>query len=434
MNDMPRLACSLDHVPHSRIRELAEIAMSMDGVLRLYFGESNLPTPDYIKRAAVRALDDGHTYYTENAGLPSLRAAIAAHYRRFHQVELDPAGEIVVTASGVQALNVALRTLLDPGDEALVLTPAWPNGASIIAMANAVARQIPQPLCGARYRVDFDALERAVTPRTRLLLYTSPSNPLGWVATDAEQQQLLDFARRHGLWLVADEVYDRLYYSGRALGEPVPSILRKATRDDAVAVIHSFSKSYCMTGWRVGWLVARRDLAQKATQLNEFIVSHAASFTQKAAETALADGEEELLRMLERLKQNRDFCLDALTGMPGVTVPTPDGAFYLFPKIDGMTDSFDFCRRLLVETRVGLAPGVAFGEGGEGSIRICYAADRSILEPAMERLGRFLRSGRVKKPAPTNFADAIFRWRLRETCGCKRFFCRGGFQTRPLSP
>ena len=395
MKSMPRLASSLDHVPHSRIRELAEIAMSMDGVLRLYFGESNLPTPDYIKRAAVRALDEGHTYYTENAGLPSLRAAIAAHYRRFHQVELDPASEIVVTASGVQALHVALRTMLDPGDEGLVLTPAWPNGASIIAMANAVARQIPQPLCGARYRVDFDALERAVTPRTRLLLYTSPSNPLGWVATDAEQQQLLDFARHHGLWLVADEVYDRLYYSGRALGEPVPSILRKATRHDAVAVIHSFSKSYCMTGWRVGWLVTRRDLAQKASQLNEFIVSHAASFTQKAAETALADGEDELLRMLERLKQNRDFCLDAVAGMPGVTVPTPDGAFYLFPKIDGMTDSFDFCRRLLIETRVGLAPGVAFGEGGEGSIRICYAADRSILEPAMERLGRFLRNGRV---------------------------------------
>jgi aspartate aminotransferase len=392
---MPRLASSLDHVPHSRIRELAEIAMTMDGVLRLYFGESNLPTPDYIKRAAVRALDEGHTFYSENAGLPSLRAAIAAHYRRFHDVELDPACEIVVSASGVQALNVVLRTMLDPGDEGLVLTPAWPNGASIIAMANATALQIPQPLCGARYRVDFDALERAVTPRTRLLLYTSPSNPLGWVATDAEQQQLLDFARRHGLWLVADEVYDRLYYSGRVLGEPVPSILRKATRDDAVAVIHSFSKSYCMTGWRVGWLVARRDLAQKATQLNEFIVSHAASFTQKAAETALADGEAELLRMLERLKQNRDFCLDALTGMPGVTVPTPDGAFYLFPKIDGVTDSFDFCRRLLVETRVGLAPGVAFGEGGEGSIRICYAADRSILEPAMERLGRFMRQGRV---------------------------------------
>jgi aspartate/methionine/tyrosine aminotransferase len=392
MADMPALARSVHDVPHSRIRELAEVAMSMDGVLRLYFGESNLPTPHYIKEAAIRALADGYTFYTENAGLPSLRRAIAGHYQKWHGVELDPESEIVITASGVQALNVSLRAMLDPGDEALVLTPAWPNGSSIIAMANAVARQIPHPLRGGRYHIDFDALEAAAGPRTRLLLYTSPSNPLGWVATEEEQQRLLDFCRERGLWLVADEVYDRLYYAGRSLGEPVPSILKKATRDDAVAVIHSFSKSYCMTGWRVGWLVGRRDLGLKAAQLNEFIISHAPSFAQKAAETALECGEAELVGMLHRLKENRDFCLPALRAMPGVTVPEPDGAFYLFPKIDGLTDSFDFCRRLLMETKVGLAPGVAFGAGGEGSVRICYAADRSVLEPAMDRLGKFLRA------------------------------------------
>ena len=386
---MFRLAGSVENVPHSRIRELAELAMSMDGVLRLYFGESNLPTPRYIKQAAVRAMEEGYTFYTENAGLPSLRHAIAEHYRRLQGVELDPWEEIVVTASGVQALNVAIRCLLDPGDEALVLTPAWPNGSSIIAMANGVARQVPHPLCGGRYGVNFEALQAAVTPRTRMLLYTSPSNPLGWVATDAEQQGLLDFARRNRLWLVADEVYDRLFYAGPRLGAPVPSILRKITREDAVVVVQSFSKSYCMTGWRLGWLVAPRALAQKATQLNEFIVSHAPSFTQKAAETALAEGEPELLRMIERLKENRDLCLQALTGMPGVTLPAPDGAFYVFPRFEGLTDSFGFCRRLLEEKRVGLAPGVAFGAGGEGSLRICYAAERSVLEPALERLARF---------------------------------------------
>ncbi|HUK14904.1 MAG TPA: pyridoxal phosphate-dependent aminotransferase [Bryobacteraceae bacterium] len=390
---MPSVASSVENVPYSRIRELAEIAMPMEGVLRLYFGESNLPTPDYIKSAALTALGAGYTFYTENAGLPSLRRALAAKYRELHGVELDPAGEIVITASGVQALNVGIRCALDPGDEALLLTPAWPNGSSIVAMANAVARQIPQPLCDGRYRVDFDALEAAVTPRTRLLIYISPSNPLGWVATEQEQDGLLEFARRHGLWLLADEVYDRLYYGPR-LGEPVPSILRKATRRDAVMVVQSFSKSYCMTGWRLGYLIARRDLAAKAAQLNEFIVSHAPSFTQKAGETALAEGEPELRRMLERLNENRDFCLDALAGMRGITVPKPDGAFYLFPRIDGLLDSFDFCKRLLIETRVGLAPGVAFGAGGEGSLRICYAAERSILEPAMERLAGFLKSGR----------------------------------------
>jgi len=385
------LAGSVDSVPHSRIRELAEIAMGMDGVLRLYFGESNLPTPDYIKQAAVRAMQQGYTFYTENAGLPSLRQALADYYRRMQGVALDPAEEIVVTASGVQALNVAIRCVLDPGDEALVLTPAWPNGSSIIAMAHAVARQIPHPLCNGRYGVDFEALQAAVTPRTRLLLYTSPSNPLGWVASDAEQQALLDFARRHRLWLLADEVYDRLFYMGPKLGAPVPSILRKATREDAVIVVQSFSKAYCMTGWRLGWLIAPPALARKATQFNEFIVSHAPSFTQKAAETALADGEPELLRMLERLKENRDLCLQALINSPGLTLPAPDGAFYVFPRIDGLTDSFGFCKRLLEETRVGLAPGVAFGAGGEGSVRICYAAERSVLEPALDQLIKFVR-------------------------------------------
>jgi aspartate/methionine/tyrosine aminotransferase len=384
------LAQSAGAVPHSRIRELAEIAFRMDGVLRLYFGESNQPTPDYIKQAAIRALESGYTFYTENGGLLSLREALAEYYLRLQHVELDPHREIVITASGVQALNVAIRSMLDPGDEAIVLTPAWPNGSSIVAMSNARPIEIPHPLRGNRYEIDWVAIEAAVTPRTRLLIYTSPSNPLGWVATLEDQRRLLDFCRDHGLWLLADEVYDRLWYEGESLGAPVPSILRLATRDDAVVVAQSFSKTYCMTGWRIGWIVARADLAAKATQLNEFIISHAPSFTQKAAETALRDGEPEIAAMLARLKANRDFCMEALMRMPRVTMPRPEGAFYLFPRIEGLTDSFEFCRRLLEETKVGLAPGVAFGAGGEGSIRICYAAERAILKPAMKRLHSFV--------------------------------------------
>jgi aspartate/methionine/tyrosine aminotransferase len=379
-------------VPRSRIRELAEIAFRMDGVLRLYFGESNQATPEYIRQAAVEAMNSGYTFYTENAGLLSLREEISAYYQRTQGVALDPRREIVVTASGVQALNVTIRCVLDPGDEALVLTPAWPNGASIVAMSSARAIEIPHPLRGDRYEIDWTALESAVTPRTRLLIYTSPSNPLGWTATEADQDRLLDFTRRHGLWLLADEVYDRLWYETETLGTPVPSILRKATRDDAVMVVHSFSKSYCMTGWRLGYLIARADLAAQATQLNEFIVSHAPSFTQKAGQTALRDGEPGIAAMLHRLKANRDFCIEALAQMPHLTIPRPEGAFYLFPRVEGLTDSFDFCKRLLIETKVGIAPGVAFGSGGEGSVRICYAADKAVLEPAMERLHAFLRN------------------------------------------
>jgi aspartate/methionine/tyrosine aminotransferase len=208
-----------------------------------------------------------------------------------------------------------------------------------------------------------------------------------------EQRRLLELSRRRGLWLLADEVYERLWYPQEGeLGRAVPSLLKLCTRDDSVLVVQSFSKSYCMTGWRVGWIVARRDLADRATKLNEFVISSAPSFAQRAAESALEHGEDAIRQMLELYKGNRDFCLRALRGMDGVTVPEPDGAFYLFPRIDGLRDSFGFCKRLLLQTGVGLAPGVAFGEGGEGCVRICYAAGHTILEQAMERLAAFVRT------------------------------------------
>lgn len=387
----PHIASSAAEVKYSRIRELAELAMNIPNVAKLYFGESNIPTPDFIKDAAIQALHEGYTYYTSNAGIPSLREALADYYQRMHAVTLDPTREVIVTNSGVQALNVGIRCCLNPGDEALILTPAWPNGTSIVQMCNAKPIQIAQPLIGDRYGIDFDALEAAVTPRTRLLLYTSPSNPLGWVATVEDQQRILDFARRHNLWLMADEVYERLYYTGQP-GEAVPSILRLATRDDAVIVVQSFSKSYCMTGWRIGWIVTRRDLATRAAELNEFIISHAPTFGQRAAEVALRDGEPFVRDLVARLRANRDFCLEVLRDLPGVTVPEPDGAFYLFPEIDGLTDSFSFCKDLLLATKVGIAPGVAFGAGGEGSVRLCYANDRSILEPAIEKVAAYIRN------------------------------------------
>ena len=389
-NTLTPYAASLERVPLSGIREVGEAAMAMDGVLRLYFGESNLPTPRYIVDAAARALDDGYTFYSENAGLPSLRRALAEHYRWLHDVTLDPASEIIVTASGLQALHLAIRAALDPGDEALILSPAWPNGASIVRLAHGVPVEVPLVLAGERYEIDFAALEAAAGPRTRLVLLTSPSNPLGWAAGVDEQRRLLEFCRERGLWLIADEVYERIYYADDGAGAPAPSILRLCDRDDAVHVVQSFSKAYCMTGWRVGWLVTRADAGRRLGPLNEFYVSHAATFAQVAAQTALENGEGELRRMVEELKAKRDFCLAALRALPRVTVPDPDGAFYLFPRIDGLTDSRSFCLRLLEEERVGLAPGSAFGAGGEGSVRICYAAERRVLEPALERLGRFL--------------------------------------------
>jgi aspartate/methionine/tyrosine aminotransferase len=334
----------------------------------------------------MAAMNDGYTFYTENAGLPSLREAIAKKSAELHEIDLDPAKDILITASGVQALNVAIRCVISPGDDAIILTPNWPNASAIVSLFGGYPKEIPLIRKGGRFGVDFDAVEEALAPRTKLLVYASPSNPLGWVANASEQRALLDFCRQHGLWLMADEVYERIYYSGRV----APSILRMCNRDDAVMVVQSFSKSYCMTGWRLGWVVARQDLVKKAAQLNEFIVSHAPSMIQRAGEAALKHGEESILEMVAALKQNVDFCYDALSSMKRVSVTKPEGAFYLFPRIEGVTDSFGFALSLLKETKVSIAPGVAFGEGAEGAVRICFAADLSILEPAMERIDRFL--------------------------------------------
>jgi aspartate/methionine/tyrosine aminotransferase len=167
------------------------------------------------------------------------------------------------------------------------------------------------------------------------------------------------------------------------------------TPEDAVLLPQSFSKAYCMTGWRLGWLLARPDVAKKATELNEFVVSHASAMVQKAGEAALREGEPTIIEMMIRLRENRDLALNSLRALPRVTTPVPDGAFYLFPRIEGVRDSFEFCRQLLVQKKVGLAPGVAFGAGGEGSVRICYAADRTVLEAALERFGDFVKSGFV---------------------------------------
>jgi hypothetical protein len=385
--DRISLARSLGAVSPSRIREIADVAFGMDGVYKLHFGESNLPTPAFIKEAAIRALGEGYTFYTENAGLPNLRQAIAEKYLDLHEVVLDPRNDILVTASGVQALNVSIRCVLDAGDEAIVLTPNWPNASAIVNLYGGQAREVPLAWDGNRCTLNLAAIEAALSARTRLIVYASPSNPLGWVARPEEQRRLLDFCRRWGLWLLADEVYERIYFSG-----PVaPSILRLCGRDEPVIVVQSFSKSYCMTGWRLGWVAARKDLVRKAAQLNEFIVSHAPSMVQRAGETALRDGEAFVRDMVAQVQRRVRFCYEALRRVPGVTVAPPEGSFYLFPRIDGLSDSFDFTLRLLQQTRVAVAPGSAFGKGGEGAIRLCCAADESVLEPAIERLVRFIR-------------------------------------------
>ncbi|MCY3899611.1 MAG: pyridoxal phosphate-dependent aminotransferase [Caldilineaceae bacterium] len=399
----PSLAPSAERVPVSRIRSLADVAFGMEDVLSLQFGESTLPTPPYVIEAVNRAAEEGWTYYSPNQGLPSLRVAIANLIARLHAVEIEPS-EIQVNSGGVQALNLAIKCVIDPGDEAVVLSPNWPNGSAMIEMCGGRAVEVPMARAGQRFTPDVEAMEDALTPRTRMLLYASPSNPLGWTATVAEQQMLLDFARQHGLWLLTDEVYERIYYGGQGeaggeegganaySGQLAPSILKLCTREDAVIVVNSFSKTYCMTGWRLGWMVSRADYVQKAAQLNEFIVSHAPTMIQRGGEAAIAHGEDDIAAMVEEFQERRDFCAGMLRTVPGVNLPEPEGAFYLFPQLEGVSDSYQFALDLLRNRHVAVAPGSAFGNGGEGSIRICYAPDMEVLEPAMERICEFIQT------------------------------------------
>lgn len=366
----------------SPIRDIADLADRHPGTLRLFFGEDTLPTPEFLKHAGQRAIAEDHTFYTPNAGYPWLREAIAGQAKELHGVTVDPAREIVVTASGMVALAVACHALVGPGDSALVLTPLWPNVQAAVRMTGARAIEVP---LGRRadhhFALDLERLEAAIRPDTRLLALASPNNPTGWTATDREWTELVDFCASHDLWLLADGVYDRIVYDGRVA--PSPLAIDRARPRTIIA--HSFSKAYRMTGWRIGYAIAPEPVARAMTKLQEFVVSHAPGFCQQAAWAAIRDGEAFLRDALQRYARHRQLAVERLRAIPGVALAEPPGAFYAFPQLDGLSDSQALCEFLVARHGVGLAPGSAFGPGGEGHVRICFAVEESVLLAALDR-------------------------------------------------
>ena len=366
----------------SRIRAIAELADQHPGTLRLFYGEDSLPTPPFIKAAAHRAIDENLTFYTPNAGYPALREAIAGQVAGLHGVELDPMREVVVTAGGMVALLLACQATVGAGNSAVVLTPLWPNVAAAIRVAGAEAIEVPLALAVDGFRLDLDRIEAAIKPNTRLLALASPGNPTAWTATPDDWRALVDLCGRRDLWLLADGVYERIVFGGTVAPGPL-SIPGARAR---TIVAQSFSKAYRMTGWRVGYAVAPPDLARSMTHLQEFVVSHAPGVAQEAARVAILEGEPFIAEGQARYARHRQVALDRFRAMDGVTVPDPTGAFYVFPRLEGLADSFDFCRWLVQEKKVGLAPGNAFGLGGEGHIRLCFAVEEEILGEALDRL------------------------------------------------
>lgn len=375
-------------LPGSKIREVANAAMGRDDVLAFWFGESDEVTPDFVRDAATRSIAAGDTFYSHNLGLPELREALSAYVSSLHPA-VAPA-RIAVTSSGVSALMLAMQALAGAGDEVVAVVPVWPNLTAQPAILGAVVKRVSLKVRGGAWQLDLQSLLAAVTERTRVLLVNAPNNPTGWTLTRAEQQVLLAHCRRTGTWIVADEVYERVYF--RPGAACAPSFLDIATPDDRLVVVHSFSKSFLMTGWRLGWLVAPEPLVEALGKLIEFNTSCAPVFVQRAGLAALAGAAGFVPGLTARLQTGRDTLLPLLAALPGVEVATPDGGMYAFFRVAGQDDSLGFAKRLVADVGLGLAPGVAFGPEAEGWLRWCFASrDPQRLVQGVNRLERALR-------------------------------------------
>ncbi|MFP4592623.1 pyridoxal phosphate-dependent aminotransferase [uncultured Ralstonia sp.] len=372
----------------SRIREVANAGFGLPDVLPFWFGESDRVTPDFIREAAAQALSRGATFYTHNLGIAPLRSALADYVSRLHgAASMD---HVAVTSAGVNALMLAAQLVVGPGDRAVAVTPLWPNVVEIPKILGAHVETVSLDYGAHGWTLDVDKLLAALTPGTRLLTINSPSNPTGWVMPREAQQAVLAHCRRHGIWLLADEVYERLYYGDRPTA---PSFLDIAERDERVICVNSFSKSWLITGWRLGWMVLPTTLTDDLSKLIEYNTSCAPSFVQEAGVVAVRDGEGFIRSETARLRAARDHLVGALSAVPGVDVHTPEGAMYVFFRVPGAEDSLALCKQLVREARLGLAPGSAFGDEGEGFVRWCYACDTARLDAGVERLRAFLSRG-----------------------------------------
>lgn len=369
-------------LPVSRIAEISALGMGDPEVLPLWYGEGDLPTPGFIGEAANAALAAGHTFYTYKAGLPELRQTIADYLTCLYDRSID-FGRVAVTSSGMTALMLVAQTLIDPGDNLVIVAPVWPNIAAAVTIMGGEPRLVSlTPLASGGWQLDLDRLMAACDSRTRGIFVNSPSNPTGWMISAEEIQQVAAFARQRGLWVIADEAYGRIVYGNRA----APSFLSVAEPEDRIIVVNSFSKSWAMTGWRLGWLVLPDGLLPTIEKLTEFNTSGAPTFLQHAAIAAIRDGEDFIASFVARCRASRDVVIDALQACRRVQVARPDGAFYAFFRVAGLTDSVGFAKEALIRTKVGLAPGSAFGEMGEGYLRLCFARAPELIARAVEQL------------------------------------------------
>lgn len=379
----------------SKIREVANEGMLRPDTLAFWFGEPYEVTPEAIRSAAMASLSKGETFYSSNLGIPDLRLALARYLTTRHAslgatpgTDQALADRIAITSAGVNALMLAAQSLLTPGDRVLAIVPLWPNLVEAAKLLGAQVERFPlqvNPLSN-RWQLDIDKLLQALATRPKALVLNSPNNPTGWTASAQEMAAIVAACREYGVWLLSDEAYDRLHYgAGETFGR-APSALDYCLPDDPVIIANTFSKTWQMTGWRLGWLVLPEGLSEPVGKLIEFNTSCAPVFVQRAGMAALATGEAPIMSFVNTLAERRSFLIEALRSMPGVRLPEADGAMYAFFSIAGQTDSLRLAKSLVADHGLGLAPGIAFGPEAEGWLRWCYAKPIEMLEAGLQRL------------------------------------------------
>jgi aspartate/methionine/tyrosine aminotransferase len=369
----------------SKVREVANAGFGVPGLAKFWFGEGDETTPAFIREAASEALARGRTFYTHNRGAAELREALGGYLSRWHGRAFDPDG-LSITSGGVSALMIAMQAVLDPGDRVVAVTPVWPNLVEIPRILNAGVTRVGLRPRDGRWRLDLEELLAAITPGTRLVLLNSPNNPTGWVLPLEDRAPLLAHCRRLGVWLLTDDVYERLAYEGDGASR---SFLTLAEPGERLISANSFSKGWRMTGWRLGWLVAPPSLEPEIGKLLEFNTSCPPDFIQAGAEVALRQGEPYVAALRADFAAKRERLYAGLSRIPGIEATRPDGGMYVLFRVAGETASVALAKRLIAEAGLGLAPGAAFGPESEGWLRWCFATTGAAMDEGLERLARW---------------------------------------------
>jgi aspartate/methionine/tyrosine aminotransferase len=388
-NIAPFMRQTVVDLEESRIREVANAGMGRPDVLAFWFGESDEVTPAIVRQAAIESLQKGETFYSHNLGLPELRQAVSDYMSAMHSpIGMD---RIAITAGGVNALMLVAQALIDAGDEVVAVTPVWPNLTAQAQVMGAHLNCVSLRPVEGHWQLDMPTLKAAITPTTRMLIVNSPNNPTGWTLSRAEQAEILAHCRQTGTWVLADEVYERLYYETDTVKGCAPSFLDVAEPEDRLVVVHSFSKSFLMTGWRLGWLVMPPTMTPHMGKLIEFNTSCASVFTQRAGVAALRHTADITPRVVAHLQACRNTLVPLLQVIPGVQSAPARGGMYVFFKLEGRPDSLLTAKRLVAEAGLGLAPGEAFGPEAAGWLRWCFASkDAARLTQGVDRLKDWL--------------------------------------------